>query len=164
MSAITVNLDLGDEFIECENGSEYCTSISIGEALSDAIKYSVKTEVLKNISEDVKEEIRRQTELAIKEEVKSTIKAVIMNELISLKINTGYRKNEKTIPAKDFIIDKLEDCIKSSDVGASIRKIAEDYTASIRERFDVVFASTLLDKMMKAGLLKDDRISSLLTE
>lgn len=161
MANLQLNLDLGDIFMECEAGTEDCSSLSIAEALKDEIVCEAKKKVLGLIKEDARNEIVNQVTKCVKDEIVSTVKAMISIEFQTLKVKPRHHTET---PAKDYIIHKLEEEILSSNISDIVNKVTKNYVDTIKERFDVVFASTLLDKMMKANLLKDDRIASLLKE
>lgn len=160
---LNVVVDLGDEFIECEGGSEECISVSISEAVQDSLRYSLKNEILKNLSKEELSNIRKEIREYVLKNIESFVRGAIDSELKSLKIKSNdYYEYNDMIDASTYIKNNLEKAIKNSDTSHTVKSIAEKYVETIKERYDMVFASTLLDKMLKSNLLKDDCISTLL--
>lgn len=161
---LNIKLDLGDEFVECDGGTENCMSISISEAIKDSIKYTLKNEILTKISKEMIESIRKDIYEYVTSNIKTFVIGAMDSELKTLKIKSGSYTSDPLVSANDFIKTMLEREIKNSDSARMVKAIASDYVTTLKERFDVVFVTTLMDKMLKVGLLKDDRVASLLIE
>lgn len=161
MASINLKLDLGNMFVECEGGTDDCLSISIADALKDELIRSVKHDVFSKISADLEQQLSDAVITCIRKEVEVFVSATLSSLITNLKVKGRYDSDEKD--AKQYLKEQLEKEILDHKCGAIVSKTAKEYAETIKERYDVVFASTLLDKMMKANLLKDDRIASLLT-
>lgn len=155
---LNILVDIGSEFIECEGGTENCISVSISDEIQNSLKWNIKNEVLKQISETQINAIRNE----ITEYVLNNIKSFILGKFDSEFNDIKFKDRGVMLDAKTYIVNKLKSEIDSYDSAKKVKTIAEEYSKSIKERYDVVFASTFLDKIMKCGLLKDDRIADLL--
>lgn len=156
---MNLTIDLGENFIECgECGTEY----SISEYLETEIKYNIKNAVLSQISNDITDKIKDEIKNNVLSQVKSYTLGVLETELKTLKIRE-YR-GDREIDATAYITARLIREIQDTDVTKMVKTTAENYVKSIKERYDIVFASTLIDKMLKANLLNDDRVATLLSD
>jgi hypothetical protein len=140
----------------CGNGQQ-----SLTELIKSLVIYETKNAILKKISDDAKLEMQKQAAEAVNGAMKFHIEQTITSTISNLEVSSYYQSSKKT-SIQEYIKERLEKEITSYQVEHVIKKIAENYTTTIKERYDRLFASQFLDKIMKAGLLKDEAISKLL--
>jgi len=163
--SLKIELDLNDIFPEPEhcNGEGGCTIQSIGESIRENITWSIKNKIMDDIRDSIQAEVTKVVKDHIEQSMKIQVKAIAETYTVNSKFKFGYQdEHEKTFA--EWLHECFRDEARRYNIGDFVKREADRYAKTIKERFDVVFASTLLDKMMKADLLKDDRISKLLLD
>jgi anaerobic ribonucleoside-triphosphate reductase len=149
-----------DEDAGCS--SEDCSgaTASVSRMIKDQILYEIKSEIMKRISDESKQAIKDEAYKQTQGAIISHVEREISKCLVDFKFIPQYEKAPKTIP--EYVRERLEVELQARKIAPVIEQIASQYVATLKERFDKFFASTLLDKMMKANLLRDDAIAKLL--
>jgi hypothetical protein len=159
---IKLEIDASDIFAEseskCENGCG--NSQSLTDVVKEEIVYRIKDIILKQISEDAKKEIQKQVIEQVELAMKFQISGVIASVLQEIKIKS--HNESKMLSVKEFVEERTNYYVDDRSITQYIKTCADNYSKSTKERYDVLFATTLLQKMRQAGLLKDDRIEELL--
>ncbi|MCW8966397.1 MAG: hypothetical protein OQK82_06905 [Candidatus Pacearchaeota archaeon] len=164
---IYVKISLDDidmnEFIEYDSELGPDCTATIKEAIIDNIVFECKTAILKIVKEKTVELVNSKIKEYINTRLDGIIDGIFSTEYSKIKIKSNCKGVQDT-SAEEYIIEKIERCIKAKQIDILACDTATNYAKKIEERYDKLFASQLLDKMMKANLLKDNTISQLLTE
>ena len=117
----------------------------------------------------IMETIKKRVETQIEVEVKAQVEAGMykqMNSFISDFIKTGLirssRDSKMMIPIQEYILEKFtyqSGWDKPDDI---IKKLAEKFAVELKQRYDIMFASQIVNKLNENGLLKDEAIVKLL--
>jgi len=162
---LNITVDLEDLFVETREDGEI---INIQEEIKSEIVSKVKSEVWALFSKTAKEEINT---LLIREI--TSIKDILITEkirelLISAKIRKStFDKSEITVT--DYILEQLkgtygETTKTSNEIDKVVSNNAHIITNQLKNRYDMLFASQLVNNMKQAGMLKDDVAKLLLPE
>lgn len=159
---IKVEIDASGLFAEgesrCENGCGDTRSIK--DIIRDEIIYTTKTQVLKEVSKDSIDAIKKSVSEAVRSAIEFTINGAITSEMSRLQPVL----NGKPVDLSTFISTNFYSILSSRDFSSDLKKAVDNYVKTLKERYDIAFASTLLAKMKESGLLKDERIAELLID
>ena len=161
---IKVSIDTDDIFDEdgsCSNESCERGQLSLTAMIKDADIYETKNAILKQISDQSKVEMQTQAAAATLDAMKFHISQTIASTVSNLRLKSYFSSEQ--ISVSDYIKERVEKDLTGRNFPDIIEKVTREYTATIKERYDRLFAAQLLDKLMKAGLIKDEAISKILT-
>ncbi len=169
---ITVQLDLSQmfasEFVETSGSGheiEFTGDSSFMEAMRDSIKADAVRQVLDLWRKSAATEFEKQVKDAV-ESMKDGFFAATMQSLLSdFKIKkSGYgnemvslRDYTNEVLAKEFDARKIDE-----KVSAAIRALANEMATSMKDRYDMLFASQLVAKMNEINMLREDVAKALL--
>lgn len=158
---INVTIDVSEFYAEEE-----------GENFSDAIKnhiaHQVKSEMWAKFKEDAmtsfENQIKRQIDLDKDIKIKETIDDLFKNKAVKKK----YSNNE-VVPFNDYIEDYfVSQSVNSNDfmnkVNNAIKTQAETIVKQLKDRYDLLFASQIVQKLNENGMLKEDIANLLLSQ
>ena len=150
---INVTVDLEDLYIDEDQ--------SFSEALNKTITSQVTNEVWKTIKEKVDDQITRNVKLEVEKQYCHKIQSLIAEffKTGKLKMNS-YDKESITI--EEYIIRLFEGNIGWNNPKEQIQKLAKAHGETLKNRYDLMFASQLVVKLNENGLLKEDVAKTLL--
>lgn len=150
---INVTVDVSEFYAE-EEGENF------GDAIKNHIAHQVKTEIWAKFKEDAMtsfdNQIKRQIDLDKDIKIKETIDDLFKNKAVKKK----YSNNE-VVPFNDYIEDYfVSQSVNSNDfmnkVNNEIKKQAETIVKQLKDRYDLLFASQIVQKLNENGMLRED--------
>ena len=150
---INVQVDLSAFFNEEDE-------MSFSDQIKQHVVYSVKNEVLQLWKNQIGTEFSNKVKVAI-DEVKNEF---IENELKSLFENAKVKKrydDKELISIPEYAKEEFERLIVSErQLSSRLDKITRDaseaVTKELKDRYDLLFASSMVSKMGELGMLKSD--------
>lgn len=128
------------------------------EELSAALKNYVKDQVLHEIFKKMQQHIEGEITLQVKNSVE-----ILMKEKIAFEVNEFIRSGKlvsrwksEPISVTDLVAKTFEDLTVTRNISEAVEKQAKVYAESIKQRYDVLFATQIVQKIQAAGLLKDE--------
>lgn len=155
-----IEIDLKEIFTEGDEES----SESIQEALKTSIIYEVVGKIESEYKEQIDEQIRKIADERVKELFDEVYKKEFEKQLFETEIKESSYNNEPKVPFKVFIKNKIQSlCIGSYDnITEIINSVASKKAKEIRDKYDLLFASQIVNKISEQGLLKDEKLKELL--
>lgn len=147
---ITVELD--DFWMDGEQG--------LDEALKEHVTQSVIGRIRESIDKKIDQEIATQCRESIEKQLATQIKKYISKFLKKGMIKPQDQSTEVLI--EDYIKDKLMSHNGWGDGKDPINAISEALGKELKARYDMLFASQIVIKMGKQGLLKPGVVDTLL--
>lgn len=153
---VTVDIDLDDIISE-----SFYNETSFKTEFTDTVKCAVVNDlkeqcadaVLKQIAEPIGEQIKGVSDAIAKKILDSDFKTR------KFTFRIGYSSKEATI--EELITDVMNDSMRDrilKSLESSVKEIVED----MKKRYDMAFASLIVDNICKQHLLADDRLAELL--
>jgi hypothetical protein len=155
---VKVEVDLSEFYSEDES--------SFSEQIKDSIAYTVKQQILADWNAKITSEFSGKIKEAVKqvkeEHIDSTMVDLIQNG--EIKMHDG-----KKISIADYIQANLEnEYLKDHQFKGTVNRIINNQSTSLIEelknRYDMLFASQLVDRLNKQGMLKEDVAKMLLKD
>ena len=149
---INVTVDLS-EFYSEEDGADFSSQIK------DAIAYKVRTEILSEWKTKIGEEFSNEVKLIVSSQKESLITNELSELFESAMVKKGY--NGEMISIKDYVQSEFEKTHLSErslndKLSQATRSSAETISKQLKDRYDLLFASTLVSKMNELGMLKEN--------
>ena len=151
-AVVNVVLDLDDFTEDVYDGKK------LSEAIINGIRYAVCTQLEKRVDVQVKEEVMAAARKMIPEMVEKTLSAYLEKPMF-----TDYTGNKMNF--SKWLENYLTSNVQSSYVHTGkkyIDELAKKFTQDLRNRYDLAFASHIVQRMADQNLLKDDAIAKLL--
>lgn len=161
----TFSVTLEDFYYDDDsNGIEGALSKHIKDQVVYQIWEKIKVKVEDQIQRDVKDRIEKE----FTRQIAQQITQVVTSTDSILKGVQGYDEKgnwvKKDCTIKVYVQDKFK---KDSGWGSPnevIEKLAKNFAVELKNRYDILFASQIVNKMHEQGLLKDDAIQTLLSK
>lgn len=137
---------------------------SIQEALKADIIYETVSKIKKEYKDKIEEQIKKIAEERIKELLSEEYKKEFKKQFYETKIKENSYTNAKKISFKEFVKNKIEeysDC-GYNDITDLIEKLADKNAKNLKKRYDLMFASQIVNKLGEQNLLSDKKIKELL--
>lgn len=157
------NIEVDVEDIINEAKSEYFDYDEFKESVIKSIKSSIIFEVRNDIYSKIKGEIIKSISediLSNLANISESIKTDITNEILDNKDIEPYPYSSKKVKAKDYVYEKI-----TSDTSRCVEKIvketAEKICQGLRDRYDLAFATAIVNNLKKQNML-DEKVASLL--
>jgi len=151
---LNIEIDLSDIFTE-EDGQDVKT------AIKEDIYYRVNTEVKESIKPKIDDIVTTAKKLAIEELSKIELHKLVKECVDNEQIQYGYGKD--MMLTKDYIIKEFQSKNGYHDPAKIIEEKVDAYAKELRERYDLVFAAQVVNKLAGQGLLKDDELKKLIS-
>lgn len=148
-----VTVDLSDFYSEEDEKT-------FSEQIKCEIFRQVKYDVLASFKETMKDEFTKQVIEVVREEKEEFIVSVLKELVVDSKIKKRYNSNE-LISVRDWIIEDLNRTYLSDGslkdyLNKETKKTTENIISTLKERYDMLFASQIVSKLNENGMLKDD--------
>ena len=153
---ITVDLDLQeivDDSVYGENTFKEEFSSVLKSAIVAELKAQCADAVMKHIAEPIGEQMKDVSDAIAKEILASDFKTRKFNFKI------GYSSKEATI--EELITDVMNDSMRDR-ILKTLESRSKEIVEDMKKRYDMAFASLIVDNMRKQHLLADDRLAELL--
>jgi hypothetical protein len=156
-----IELDVEDflEDVMQDNIDGYATSIKAG--LVDGIK----REVISQINAQKKEQVKKEITEKVLNEVNGTVSlriSMYIDEIIQKGILHEGTTNAITI--KELIERNFTNTRYWDNLLPSIRKVGEEFGAIIKKRYDLAFASTILNNLKENNMLNNNAVKALFND
>lgn len=137
--------------------------IDIKEEIKKSIIYQTKHAVL----DEIKQPLRDQMKGAVIDIINSTFSTIVETEVKKYISDNkfkprGYSNEEFTIT--EFVATEFEDAVVNRNINDIVKKDAERAAKEIRNRYDLLFASSLVAKMNDQGLLKEGVFKAIMND
>lgn len=155
---VTVDIDLDDIINESfYNESSFKTEFTdtVKCAVVNELKEQCADAVLKQIVEPMGKQIKDVSDAIAKEILDSDFKTR------KFKFRIGYSSKEATV--EELITDVMNDSM-CDRILKSLESRAKEIVEDMKKRYDMAFASLIVDNMRKQHLLADDRLAELLMQ
>ncbi|MEX0596835.1 MAG: hypothetical protein WD512_10065, partial [Candidatus Paceibacterota bacterium] len=127
---------------------------TLNSAIKEHVIRNVKNQILEKISDEVNRTITEVVLNEIAESKSLVIKNMVQEKCKTIKIRQRYSNGEKTIEeAIEYALERNGNV--SNDIETYIRKQAEKLGKSLKERYDLQFASHIVKNMQENNLLKE---------
>lgn len=126
------------------------------ENLNEGLKAYVRNEVIRKIHENIKEKVEKQITLKVNEEVQKTLVTVINSTINDFVTTEKIVSNGQEIEIREHLKNLFQKTSGWKTPQELILKLAKEFGAEMKSRYDLLFASQIVSKMQENGLLKDD--------
>jgi hypothetical protein len=152
---VKVEIDLGKEFPEYDE-----EGVTIGQSIQDAITHSVVQKVLPLIRADSKDIANNLALNALNEQKEEAIQAVIDDLIKNKKVKKAY-SGDQMLSYSEYIEQELErqymnDRSMRNTLDEIVGKLSKQFSAELKNRYDILFASQIVSKLNEQGMLKED--------
>lgn len=139
----------------------YLEEGELASELKHQLKQSVVSEIRESIKKQVNDYVENYIKLEINEELKTRVK-IIVDEFIKNGKVKGRYSNDPERPVEVWISESIQhDHAKIYD---HIGKAVEKHTKALKDRYDLMFATSLITKIKEQGFLKEEAAKLLLTD
>lgn len=127
---------------------------------------SVRLAVVRELKEKFKNELMREISNPISEKIEE-IARESMSDLIEnasekkYRFRLDYMDDELTVD--EFIRGRMKKVVDGG-IGTMIESRAKSFVDELRKRYDMAFATFIVDNMRKQNMLKEDKIAELLKD
>lgn len=136
--------------------------------LESGLRVYVIQNVISQIQLSIKDKIEKHITLEVKKQVEKSL-YIKMNKMISEIVTTEKIKNPHgsdpaEITIKDHIKHEFQHGYGYRSPVDTIKAIAETFSKELKERYDLLFATQIIDKMRKNGFIKDSVVKKILAQ
>lgn len=156
-----IEIDIADIIDEAR--SEYFDYDDFKKEIISQVKSSIKYEVKESIYNSMKKDVLKDIEndlFSKLSEIADTVKNNIINDILNNESITPNPYSSRQVRAKDYIYSKI-----TEDTKNCVRKIVDETSVNIcnqlREKYDMAFATSIVNNMRKQKLL-DEKTAKLL--
>ena len=158
---LKIEVDLAD-VIENVDREYFCYDDFEKEVISSiksSIIFEAKQVILNKIKDDTTKDIGEHIISNLKC-ISESIKTEITNEILSNQEISPYPYSSQKVKAKDYIYKSLADSAKSC-IEKIVKETAADICKNLKDRYDIAFATAIVDNLRKQNML-DEKVASLL--
>lgn len=134
--------------------------------LEQGLKNLIKQEVITSINKSIKARVEEQITMEVKDTVEKLLYKQISADIKEV-LETGTTKSRSDSSKQVLFKDYVRECFNYNGGWTSfeenIKKLAQAFSAELKQRYDLLFASQIVVKMQEQGLLKEDVVKLLLT-
>lgn len=154
---IQVELNLEDVFEEAVYNET---------TLKEEFTSSVRSAIIRELKEKFKNELMREISNPISEKIED-IARELMNDLVENASEKKYRFRldymDEELTVDEFIRGRMKKVV-DSNIGTMVESKAKSFVNELRKRYDMAFATFVVDNMRKQNMLKDEKIAELLKD
>lgn len=132
--------------------------------LAPALQNSVKNDVVAQIKKSVEAQVSQLMEKIMKEEIKSKMDIIVgglMRDFLVVGRVKGSYSSDPELPLAEWVSKQVTS--QNSVIQDWIKKSVEAQVTELKKRYDLLFATQIVSKLNKEGMLKED-IAKLLLE
>lgn len=151
---VEINLEelINDLFYDAD--PEEGVDINLKEIVQDEIIHKSKQAVLSEIKKPILDEMNVRVKHLVKDAYSLEIENHVKEFVKSGKVKGRY-SSDPEMSVKEWVKSKFDGSIDSSKLNSIVKHAANDISAELRDRYDLLFASQLVAKMNDQGLLKE---------
>ncbi len=135
------------------------------------LKPALKNHIVNTVVQKMYERLENKTQVAIETLIKERINELIdeemdkfVSEVVASRKFKPYTYSDKTITIEEHITNRISGKDTTSSINEAIKTAGVKFGEQIKERYDSVFASKIIDQLEKSGLLKEGVAKILLNE
>ena len=158
---LKIEVDLAD-VIENVDREYFCYDDFEKEVISSiksSIIFETRQVIIKEIKDDTTKEIGEHIISNLKN-ISESIKTEITNEILSNQEISPYPYSSQKVKAKDYIYKSLTESAKCC-IEKIVKETAADICKNLKDRYDIAFATAIVDNLRKQNML-DEKVASLL--
>jgi len=148
---LNIVIDLSDIYTEDEK--------DVKQAIKDEIYYQVSSEVKKTVKIDIEKIVSDAKKIVVKELAELNIQELVKECVDNSDIKYGHREQ---LPIKEYIAYEFKENSHFRDPKRIIEDKVGKYAKELRDRYDLVFAAQVVNKLSEQGLLNDDELKKLI--
>ena len=150
---ISMNLrDLVEANIEDSLGNEEVYEFNLVEQVEYALQRRITNQYLSKNIDSIADKINKAIELKMGETIDSEITKLVESAMTEGKYKIGYSNTPMTL--EEYVEKKLGEYRSSID--NTITKLGQKYADKLKDRYDLLFASSIVGKLSDNKMLKDD--------
>ena len=154
---IQVELDLEDVF----NDAMY-NEVSLKEEFTGSVRHMIVCELKNRFKNELMEEISKPISDKLTDIARESMSELIENaSKKKYKFRIDYMEEELTVD--ELIRGRIKKIVDSS-IETIISSRAKSFVDELRKRYDMAFATFIVDNMRKQNMLKDEKIAELLKD
>lgn len=154
---IQVELNLEEVF----NDAMY-DEMSLKEAFTESVKNSIVIELKKRFENELKKDISKPISDKLEDIARESMSELIKNASEKkYRFRIDYMEEELTVD--ELIRGRIKKIVDSS-IETIISSRAKSFVDELRKRYDMAFATFIVDNMRKQNMLKDEKIAELLKD
>lgn len=146
-----IELNVSDFFLETDEGS-----FNIEKEFKKEIIYETVNHIKAKFKEQIDDQIKKEVSQLIENTMQSGITETIKSVLSEGKIKSS--KSSEQVTFEEYIREKILNETGWRGFDESLERIADALSVDLKKRYDILFASQIVDKLSQNGLLKDDAI------
>lgn len=154
---IQVELNLEDVFNDA-----ICDEVSLKEEFTRSVRQTIVCE----LEDRFKNELMREISNPISEKIED-IARESMNDLVENASKKKYRFRldymDEELTVDEFIRGRMKKVV-DSNIETMVESKAKSFVNELRKRYDMAFATFVVDNMRKQNMLKEDKIAELLKD
>jgi hypothetical protein len=157
---INVTVDLEDFYTSDEE-------MSFSDSIKENIAWSVKDQISKDFIAKMTTSFTESIQRKVEDEKEKLVDETFSKLIIDAKVKKRYSTNEM-ISISDYITEEItrlnvNDSKLNDLIAKNTRLVAESLANEFKTRYDVLFATQIVNKLHENGLLKEDAAKLLLT-
>ena len=152
---VTITVDLGDIAYEVyDRGGRF------KDEFINQVRYAIVSELKEQCSNEIMKKISEPVKAQAKEVAENIAKELLEKDLTTHQFRVdSYSDKTSTIQE---LIERQVGYSLNSDLTDYLNRKAKEYVTELRNRYDLAFASLIVQNMREQKLLADDRIAELL--
>ena len=158
---LKIEVDLADVIENVDR--EYFCYDDFEKGVISSIKSSIIFETRQVILDKIKDATIKEIGEGIISNLNSiseSIKTEITNEILENKEICPYQYSSQKVKAKDYIYKRLTDSANSC-IEKIVKETAANICKNLKDRYDIAFATAIVDNLRKQNML-DEKVASLL--
>lgn len=148
---ITVEID--DFWMESDDTLSNELNKYVKDAVIREVHLSIQDKVKREITEQVINEVRLQSSTRIAAYIDSFVADGVL-----------HKGSTNEVSIKDFLYASFTNTRQWENLLPSIKKVAENFTIEIKNRYDLVFAAAVLNNLKENNLLSNDAVKALFNQ
>jgi hypothetical protein len=134
------------------------------------LETSLKSHIISSCVQQITKELKQKIEDGVAKEVKAQVEQTLyrkigtfVSECIANDKIKGYYSTDPEMTLQEWVKNQfVKNAREKAPVDDIIKKLAEQFGAEMKKRYDLLFASQLVAKMKESGFLKEEVISLLI--
>ena len=140
------------------------------ESIEESLASSIKSTVIQELRAKYEEETKKRIDLAVVEFVKTKLDFVVsgkMDELLNsadFKVKDSNYSSANELSIDDLVEKYVRESLDEGKLVSAINKKMTDYIEGLHERYDMMFAASVVKALNEQKMLKDENVTKLLNE
>lgn len=134
------------------------------EDLIPALEAEIKHQVVKQITGNISLQIGKLAQVIQEEQLKLYTAPIIEEQVKEFVTNGKMRDYSGEITIGDYIKKFIQNTKSSEQIEKAIKASVDSHLVELRNRYDLLFTTQLINKIKDAGYLKEEAVKMLLHE